>query len=479
MTAALAPAGAVGSILICGDGLAARMTLVGLARQLPPSIAIRWARAGEQDDIDLFYGTVTGPSAYGFNLMAGVDERQLTLDSAAAFSWGTRYASWGAGRSWMQSFALPFPVIDGVQFHHYLAMAGVGGIDPFVAGLQAARRGVFVHPPRATATGTPHPLSRAEYGYQFDPADHARLFEPPERVERIAGTLASVEVADGRIAGVTMDDGRVVTADLYVDASGPAARLLGALAGNAPTGRRIAITASDLPSDDQAPLRTVRATPQGWESDTPLKGRTRRTVIGIPDDVDGPQVTLGRRPAAWVGNCVGVGQAAGVVEPLTPAPMLLLERDIERLLALIPVSAGMTVEAAEYNRRFAEDHDHAALFQQTLFAVDGLPDGPYWRAARGAAVAEKLARKLTLFDRRGVLVAYDLEPFHPEDWLILHLGMGRRPARYDALADRADEAQVVQFLTGMAREIEQGVATLPPARVYRTQLEQYLRKAAS
>ena len=466
-------------ILLCGDGLSARMALAALARHLPPSIAILWARAGDQRGSDLFYGNVTGPSAYAFNLTAGLDERRLTLDSTTAFSWGTRYADWGAGRSWMQSFALPFPVIDGVQFHHYLASAGADSIDPFVAGLQAARRGVFVHPPRAGANGAPHPLSRAEYGYQFDAQDYARLFDVPDRVERIGGAVASVEAADGRIAGVTMDDGRVVIADLYVDASGPEAQLLAALAGDRPSGRAIAIATSDLPADDQAPLRTVRVTSSGWESDTPLKGRTRRTVVGAVGEVAGTKATLGRRSLAWAGNCVGVGQAAGVVEPLTPAPMLLLERDIERLLALIPVTGGMAVEAAEYNRRFAEDYDHAALFQQAMFQAGGLPDGPYWQAARAEAVPERLERKLTMIERRGVLVAYDLEPFHPEDWLILHMGMGRRPARYDPLADRAERAQVTPFLSKMARTIEQGVATLPPARVYRAQLEQYLRKAAS
>lgn len=469
----------IGRVLVCGDGLAARMALAALARQLPASIAIAWVRAGGQDATDLFYGNVTGPSAYAFNLSVGVDERQVMLDSATAFSWGTRYASWGMGRSWMQSFALPFPVIDGVQFHQYLALAGASGIDPFVAGLQAARRGVFVHPPRAAANGTPHPLSRAEYGYQFDPADYARLFTVADRVERLAGTLASVQVLGGRITGVTTDDGGVVTADLYVDVSGPDARLLSAVSDDMPDGRRIAIAAHDLPADDQAPLRTVRAMPQGWESDTPLKGRTRRTVVGTPGDLAGAEAIVGRRARGWVGNCVGLGQAAGVVEPLTPAPMLLLERDIERLLALVPVSAMMTVEAAEYNRRFAEDYDHAALFHRALFVAGGLPEGAYWQAAQAEAVPERLARKLTMFERRGMLVAYDLEPFHPEDWLILHMGMGLRPVRHDPLAARADTARVGPFLTGMARDIEQGVATLPPARVYRTQLEQYLRKAAS
>jgi tryptophan halogenase len=480
------PAAPMRRILVCGDGLAAQMVLTTLARQMAGGTVIQWMRAGDQCDSDLFYGSVTGPSAYGFNLAAGVDERQLVLGSDAAFSWGTRYAAWGAGRSWMQAFALPFPVIDGVVFHQYLARTGAGGIDPYVAGLQAARRGVFVHPPREA--GGQHPLARADYGYQFDPADYAALFaaaRPAGRVEVVDGAFAGVEVVEGRIAGVLLDDGRTLHADLYVDASGPAAVLLSALRMEVPDGRQIGMAARDEADAEETPLRTVTATPLGWQSTTPLKGRSRRTSVYATDcPEDGAfdrrsEVTLGRRVQAWAGNCVAIGQAAGVVEPLTPAPMLLLERDIERLLTLIPVGDDCAVEAAEYNRRFADDYDHADLFQRAYFAIDGLPDGPYWDAARADPVPDKLARKLALFDDRGLLVAYDLEPFHPEDWILLHLGMGRRSRRYDRLADRADKAQVAQFLTGMAREIERAVETLPPARVYRQQLEQYLRKARS
>ncbi len=462
------------------------MVLTTLARQVARDTAILWVHAGDPSGTDLLYGSVTGPLAYGFNLAAGMDERQLVLDSDAAFSWGTRYVGWGAGRSWMQAFALPFPVIDGVVFHQYLALTGAGGVDPFVAGVQAARRGVFVHPPREA--GGQHPLARAEYGYQVDPADYADAFaaaRPAGRVEAVDGAFAAVEVADGRIAGIRMDDGRVVTADLYVDASGPAALLLSALGVPVPEGRRIGMGVRDEANADEAPLRTVTATPLGWQAVTPLRGRALRSSVYAPDRPDDGafdrrvEATLGWRAQAWVGNCVAIGQAAGVVEPLTPAPMLLLERDIERLLTLIPVGDDATIEAAEYNRRFADDYDHADLFQRAFFAVDGLPNEPYWEAARADPVPEKLARKLTLFDDRGLLVAYDLEPFHPEDWIILHLGMGRRPRRHDRLADRADKTQVAQFLTGMAREIERALETLPPARVYRAQLEQYLRKAAS
>ncbi|MEN2748370.1 tryptophan 7-halogenase [Sphingomonas sp. T9W2] len=463
----------VGRILVCGSGLATEMTVAALAAHLPPHVAILRVDAGDQRGSDLFYGSVTAPSAYAFNLSVGVDERRLILDSDTSFSWGTRYADWG-GRGWMQGFALPFPVIDGVQLHQYLTMVGADGVTPYVAGVQAARRGVFVHPPRE-GDGQ-HPLARAEYGYQFDPADYAALFAaavPAGRVERVAGSVVGVDVAEGVIAGVRLDDGTQVRADLYVDCSGPAAMLLSAMACDWLGDRRIGITVEDRASTDEAPLRTVRVSPDGWQSETPLKGRVRHMRVSTEGSVEAP---IGRRSRGWVGNCVGIGQAVAMVEPLTPAPMMLLERDIERLLTLIPSRQEMGVEAREYDRRFADDHDHADLFQRTFFTAEELPDGPYWQAAKAQAVPEKLARKLAMFAERGVLVAYDLEPFHPEDWTILHLGLGLRPIRHDRLADRADPARVRQFLSKMAGEIEAAVTKLPPARVYRAQLEQYLKR---
>jgi tryptophan 7-halogenase len=87
---------------------------------------------------------------------------------------------------------------------------------------------------------------------------------------------------------------------------------------------------------------------------------------------------------------------------------------------------------------------------------------------------EKLARKLEMFEDRGMLVAYDLEPFHPEDWTILHYGMGRRAARYDRSADRASSARVQDFLAQMKREVDKSVEGLPSHAAYMAELKQYL-----
>jgi hypothetical protein len=469
------------------------MTACALSHQLPPAIRITLAEFGDTSGTDLFYGSVSAPSAYAFNLSSGLSEPKLLLESDTAFSWGTKYVQWAAGsRSWIQCFHLALPVIDGVLFHHYLAQQGDTQLDRYLVPAAAARKGVFVHPPQRPGQQAQQPLARAEYGYQFDPASYAGLFQSSTeraRVRQVDGELAAVERGENGIASIRLGDGQTLAADLFIDCTGPEASLLTSFGQSPAGGRRLRAALTKRPVAQLGPpLREVVPGEYGWRSETPLQGSTARLTVYDPESESdalsahgspperSAEATLGRRAEAWSGNCVAIGQAAGVVEPLTPAPLMLLERDIERLLSLIPFSCEMSVERREFNRRFAEDHDHAGLFTRALFETDGLPDTPYWRAARAEPVDEKLARKLELFEDRGFLVAYDLEPFHPEDWTILHNGMGRRPDRHDRSADRAQPDRVRSFLANMKREVDKAVEGLPSHAAYMGELRQYLMR---
>jgi tryptophan halogenase len=234
-----------------------------------------------------------------------------------------------------------------------------------------------------------------------------------------------------------------------------------------------------------APLRTVTAGDFGWSSLTPVMGAVRQLTVYAPESEQQALAAhghppdrqavfaLGRRDAAWTGNCIAIGHAAGVVEPVTCAPVALLQRDINRLLTLIPVGTDMAVERREFNRQFEEDYRNAQLFSRALFAGP-VPDAPYWTAASSAPVDERLAAKIEQFESRGLHVAYDLEPFSLEDWVILHFGMGRRPDRYDRIADRAPRDRIDAYLSGLRGAIAQVVATMPPHAVYRQNLANYL-----
>ena len=463
-------------IVICGGGLAAHMTAAALARQLPPSIQITWVNGPDTRDADLFYGSVAPPSAYVFNLAAAVTEPRLMVDTDSTFCWGTRYLNWGAAkRSWVQCFHLPLPVVGGVLFHHHLWRFGIGELEPFLIPAVAARHGVFAHP----VEKGPRLLTRAEYGYQFNSYSYRRPFEAAARsmkVKVVTADITAVECREGAITALRLSDGQVLDADLFVDCSGPDARLLSALGVGAVAGdRRLRAALSHRPADRIGPpCRTVTPGEYGWQSETSLQGSVAKLTVysperepqalaahGDPAQYSG-EITLGRRTQAWVGNCVGIGHAAGVLEPVTHAPMLMLQREIDRLLTLVPCSRDTSVESREFNRQSVDDFIHAEIFNSALFETQ--------------PVHEKLARKIAQFESRGLLVAYDLEPFNIEDWTILHHGMGRRPARHDRMADRVPEAEARPMVEQMPRDIENIVKTMPKHHDYMVNLVRYLKQ---
>ena len=475
-------------IAIVGSGLALRMTAATLARHLPPSIQTLGVNCEDAPTSDLFLGSITAPTAYAFNLAAGVTEPRLLLDTATSFSWGTTFSDWGAAqRSWVQCFHLPLPVHGGVQFHHYLALQGVRKIEPVLVSAVAARHGVFAHPLEKGS----QPLARGEYGYQFDAQSYQAPFAAAARagnLQVIAGKLGEVEIGDNGIEGLRLADGQVVRAGLYVDCSGPQGLLISRLDAGFRGGRRIRAIMSRRETPELGPpCRHVKGGTYGWQSDTFLQGTTARlTVFDAESEAQAlvahgaePQitseVTLGRYSRPWAGNCVAVGQAAGVLEPITHAPMLLLQRDIERLASLIPFTADMSMERGEYNRQCDDDYTHAELFNRALFETAAPAGSGYWRAAVEEPMSGKLAVKIAQFTSRGLPVAFDLEPFTAEDWTIQHFGLGRWPERHDRVADRASDLEVQQWLASRRKDIEQLVQRMPSHHRYVTHLAQHLR----
>jgi tryptophan halogenase len=476
-------------IVVCGSGLAAHLTTAALARQLPPTLRFAWVNGAGSRDADLFFGGVTPPSAYAFNLAAAVSEPRLIVDTDSTFSWGTLFQGWGAeNRSWVQCSHLPLPIIGGVLFHHYLWRHGLSELEPFLTPAMAARRGSFAHP----VDKGPKLLTRAEYGYQFNPYSYRTPFAAAARalrVDVIPADVSEVECREGSISALRLSNGQVLEGDLFVDCTGPDARLLTSLGVQAPAGRRLRAALSHRPTGKIGPsCRTVTARNFGWQSETSLRESTARLTVYPPESEsdalaahgDSPQyggeVILGRRAQAWTGNCVAIGHSASVLEPLTHAPMLLLEREIDRLLTLVPLTSDMSVERREFNRQGGDDYTHAEIFNRALFETPFESQMSYWQAARAEPPHDKLVQKITQFESRGLLAAFDLEPFSPEDWVILHHGMGRRPARYDRMADRAPESEIRPVLDSMPRDIENLVKTMPTHNDYMVSLVRYLKQ---
>lgn len=470
------------SIIVCGKGFAASMTALALANGLGDRHKVVLIQDVARPAQDVLYGSVTAPTGYDFYRTLGLDEPNLFLNSSTAFSFGTHFQNWpAANRDWMQCHQQPLPVLAGVPLQHHL-VRNRQALEPLLIAAIAARKNKFAHPPEDPTV----PLSRAEYGYQFSVAEWTSLLQAQLQVSRVDvrnGQLASVETDGERITLLKTRDGNTLSADLVVDCTGTDRICLRSLGAPFQSDRSISVSsASEKVEQLGAPCRTVTATIAGWTSQTHLQTTNLNLTVThapsapAPNDAAVVDCELGRVTAPWIGNCVAIGHAASVIEPLTPAPMMQLQRDIERLLELIPVKDDMSAECREFNRRFNDDVVHAQLFGSALFASDELPSSAYWSAAKSDTRSTQLARKLAQFESRGLLVKFDLEPFNDEDWTILHNGMGRLPRRYDLQVERAPATEIQQQLIGLKQAVEQMVARMPPHHLYVANMKRYLAR---
>jgi tryptophan halogenase len=253
--------------------------------------------------------------------------------------------------------------------------------------------------------------------------------------------VSEVKQDDGGVAGLVLKSGRTETADLYVDCSGFASLLLGR-------------TFQEPFISFQSTLFNDRAVWGGWErSDEPIRPYTTAEAMDagwcwridheflinrgyvyssafISDDeaerefrAKNPKVQTtrpvkfvsGRRERAWVKNVVGVGNAAGFVEPLESTSLgVICDQSDSLVNSLDECDRRPTPTVVrEYNRRFGAKWDNIRGFLAIHFKFNIGMQTPYWRECRarcdlaGAAEAVEYYQengpgtyhKLTLLDR--------------------------------------------------------------------------------
>ena len=466
-------------IIVCGGGLAGLLTATRLQNDLGETTEITLIDDRRHADRDVFYGSVTAPTAYSFLRSVGLDEPRLFLNSGTSFSYGTAYRNWPSTQSeWVQCHHEALQPIEGIPLQHHITRTNQN-LMPLLVSSQAALAGRFAHPPDDAS----NPLSRAEYGYQFNVKDWCDLLRvniQTSGVKIVSSELDGIIVDNGEITAVTLGNGSEVTGDLFIDCTGAERGLISALGAEFTSTQTVSGSLEEKRVPQLGPpCRIVSATPSGWQSLTHLQNSVLSLNISsdaTDSSTNAKKIEFGQLDAAWHGNCIAIGHAACTIDPLTPAPMVLLQRDVERLSSLIPSSKIMSVERNEFNRRFGDDTLNTLLFHQTFFTGLALPNGAYWQDGRASASTDALKRKLDQFESRGILVKYDLEPFNDEDWTILHNGMGRRPSRYDRQTDRLSTANIESTLATMRNNIINVVKRMPPHHIYVAKMKNYLEK---
>lgn len=477
------------SIVICGAGLASWLTAAALSKQLPSSIEITVLDTSNSNRADVIYGSITNPATYNFHSMIGLTEADLLMRTRSSFSYGTHYKNWGlTGATWTQCFHGPFPIWNGVPFAHHI-IGATQNFEGYLVSTQAAIAGKFAHPPSDKNVA----LSSAEYGYHIQANDLTYLMKmiaSKNGVQTVSRDIVSIKHRQGKIETLNLTQGESLSGDLFIDASGPQAQLISSFEKDSfQSNRRLAALSSEQESSRiGAPVRQLNSEGFGWQSITPLQGVDTILTVFDPESEEEArkshsdekpihvEFSTGERRDAWRGNCIAIGQAAAVIEPISPAPLMLLQMDIQRLLGLIPVAEDFSVETRIFNDAFQLDLENIRLFNNAFYQIENIAKTPYWTAAKLGSSSAKLTRKLRQFSNRGLLVNYDLEPFNAEDWTILHYGIGRQPKKKDLFAELSDKSEIGQKLEHMANAIQTIIHKMPPHHIYMANYLNYLER---
>ncbi len=441
MTDPLAPL----RILIVGGGTAGWLTAAFLSRQLPLTTgrAVHVTLLEASDIPTIGVGEATIPSLGRTLAACGVGEAEFLKACDATFKHGIEFRQWRRP-----------PHLDPGEayFHPFGAPLTVGALSPARqwSRLDVAARGAFadlfsVQPELARAGRAPKHLRDAPYqgalAYAFH-LDAGKLAEflkgrfRAQGVRHLIGRVASVSPRSrdcrhaeqpraGGIDTITLEDGRTLSADLFIDCTGFAARLI-----NADGENRFVSKANQLFVDRAVTTRIphgrgadilgyTRSTAQGsgWIWDIALQERrgvghvysSRHTsdetahadlarYLGAdPADLETRrlEMKIGYHAAQWRGNCVAIGLSSGFLEPLESTGIYLIEMANWALADLIPRHLAGAPAAVRYNEIMANHYETIVDFLKLHYAISARRDTLFWventdRSSWPASLVDKL-----------------------------------------------------------------------------------------
>ncbi|MGN6376618.1 MAG: tryptophan 7-halogenase [Sphingomonas sp.] len=479
---------AIEHVAVVGGGLTGWSAAAALKRRLPELTVTLLAEAATAPGlIDHLPGAL--PSIHDFHADLGLGDGDAVHRTGAAYRLGTLMTGWATDRpDYVHGYGAHGPALPGGSFHlHWVRAQYDGAAPPFdqlAAGAALARAGRFATP----VASSQDPFGRYGYGLTIDPPDYLamlRAFAEHVGVSVDHRGVAGVAPTErGWVDRIVLDDGDTVRADLYLDCTGSAARLCAALDDEWEDWRRWLpcdriIVASVPLRDAPSPLDRASAWAAGWRwSATGARSASEGIVYHADATTDdnarqmlsgattGPMAfAAGTRPQPWRGNCVAIGEAATVIEPLGWSALHLVHSAIDRLITMFPDRELSGVEAADYNRQAHAEAERVRDFVLLHYAASSRPE-PFWPQWREATLPASLEHSLALFRDRGRLPFYEHETFDRDEWLAVLIGQGVLPRRIDPLVRSYPAADAARHIAAWHAAIAAGVAARPPLAAF-------------
>ena len=477
----------VEQVVVVGSDAPAWMAAAALHHSLAPAgVRVRVIElASLVQSIDAYSAL---PALAGFHYRIGLEERLLFSACKAVPIAGQRFSNWsGAAPPFIHGYDRPSPTGAGLGFAQLWVKGRQNGLrsefENFSLGAVAARS-------NRVPVSTEGAELRSTFGYNIDAGSYSALlkhFALRGGVEWKAAMVSDVETENDRIIALVLSDGERVEADLFVDASGPQAVLMGRMPGAEfeswrewlPCDRMLAASGQML--QPYPGFSQISAFRHGWVGLYPLQDRT--AVVAVYDsrqisdqgvlqnlpvlarlpigDAVVSKLNQGIRKRTWVGNCVAVGESAFSLEPLDAVQLHITHNCISQLVTLFPVEAGAFREAEVYDRIIRRVAINLRDFQAAHYKLNRRFDAPLWDGCRDVAVPESLQRKLNVFAARGRIPSYDDETFQEQDWESLFIGHGLMPQTYDPRVDALPEQEHIAQVQGRMRDIVGLVEAMP------------------
>ena len=430
------------------------------------------------------------PSLASLHRLLGLDERLLLKVCDGVPMVAQRFSNWAKGAPpFLIAYDDEPPPGGDLPFVQYWAKGALEGLrvgfEDFFLGSACARLNRV-----PVAAGEAETLS-ASYGYHLDAPAYSELVKQLALrlgVEDVGCGIRNVDIEGERITGIDLGDGTRVGADLYIDASGREARLIGRMAGAKfeswrewlPCDRMLATTGPRLP---QLPaFSQISAFDSGWVGLFPLQSRTpliavydsaaisdadavQRAAMIVRLPVSGEAVVSELRPgiqsSSWIGNCVAIGQSAIAVDPIDAVELQVTHGCISHLMSLFPATSDEFPEAHAYNQSIHRFGSNLRDFQAAHYLANRRFDEPFWDRLRDKPQPPGLRRKIDMFEARAIVPMNDDETFSEQIWATLFLGCGRVAEGYDPRIDAVSDEVHIEKVEKRLRKVAEIARKMP------------------
>ncbi|MDB6089313.1 MAG: tryptophan halogenase [Gammaproteobacteria bacterium] len=405
------------------------------------------------------------PPLEAFHAKLQITESSLIRLTGGSFSFGQNFVALsGRMPSFFHAWGAYGAPVEGSAFYPCWLKATRQGLNVsfqnFCLTAVAAQNGRMLLPDEATSA-----FGRTDYGY------HLQTMAYVGYLKSLSATLGgkiyeaqnvSVERGeDGSIAALLIDGWLRVEGQLFVDATGEDAILIGRTLGvpcdswREYFGVDRVLSARAPAFTSTPPFAEIRAARVGWTALHPNQVATgvvhaySSNLLSDEAALDSAIATSGAKLAevschsvnpcirsrVWERNCVAVGGSACTLDPIHDVELHALQLGIVHLLSLFPVSQQFTAERAEYNRIMRSYYERIRDFQCAFYALASF-DGDFWQQNRDLALPEPLSHKIATFRARGDIAPMEDETFSPDSWQAMFTGLGVMPESWPPAIDR-------------------------------------------